>query len=505
MAARISISHASFSYGEQEIWRDINLEVERGETICLLGPNGCGKTTLLNCIHGDLVLKEGVIFLDGQDIRNMNITDIALKMGYVFQEHTSSFPYDSLEVVRMGRAPHLKIFQSPTEVDTRLAASIMTDMGIGYLAKKRYTRISGGERQLVLIARTLCQGPEIILFDEPTSHLDFKNQALVLETIARLSQMGLTIVFTSHFPNHAWLLKGRVVMMNNKGLVASGLSEEVMTEENLSKTYGVRVKVYRAQDGERTINFCNPELESRNTLRGSATHYDMQEMKMSTKTNTLKQGMTPEMANHMAYMAKSGGHSYIAPLLAKQVLTDYKISQGRCLDVGTGSGLLSIELAKISDLDITALDISPLMVKIANEEVSSNKLEKRIRVIEADAQKIPFDRNYFDLIVSKGTLWFFKDKVQAFKEMYRVLKPGGVIYIGCGDARRVPRNLSGFKKMLAFRLENQRRKFDKHWKELRLPPSKWDEILKQAGIDQFKYYPGYFWIEIRKPKTAKES
>jgi iron complex transport system ATP-binding protein len=260
MAAKIKISRASFSYGDQEVWRDIDLEIEEGETVCLLGPNGCGKTTLLNCVHGDLTLKQGEITLAGQDIRTMSSTEIARKVGYVFQEHTASFPYASLEVVRMGRAPHLKIFQAPSESDTLLAEHIMENLGISYLVNKRYTQISGGERQLVLFARTLCQNPEVILFDEPTSHLDFKNQAIILATITRLSRMGLTILLTSHFFNHAWLLNGRVAMMNDGGFVAVGPADEVMTEANLSETYGVKVKVYKAMNGNNAVNFCTPEL-----------------------------------------------------------------------------------------------------------------------------------------------------------------------------------------------------------------------------------------------------
>lgn len=259
MTAKISICSASFSYGNKEIWRDINLEVNKGETVCLLGPNGCGKTTLLNCIHGDLNLKSGDIMIDGQKIKTMTVIEIARSMGYVFQEHSAPFPYNALEVVRMGRTPHLGLLETPSGEDTEIAMNVMSEMGIGHLADKRYTNISGGERQLVLIARTLCQEPEMILLDEPTSHLDFKNQALVLQTIIGLAKKGLTVIMTSHFPNHAWLLDSRVAMMNSDGFIAIGSAEEVMTENNLSQTYGIRVKVHRAVDGNRNINFCTPE------------------------------------------------------------------------------------------------------------------------------------------------------------------------------------------------------------------------------------------------------
>ncbi|MDD4803472.1 MAG: ABC transporter ATP-binding protein [Syntrophomonas sp.] len=260
ITAKISIRSASFSYGKKEVWRDINLEIDKGETICLLGPNGCGKTTLLNCIHGDTPLNSGEIYIDGQNVKSMGVTELARLMGYVFQEHSAPFPFTSLEVVRMGRSPHLGLFQVPSRQDTERARNILEEMGIGHLANKRYTNISGGERQLVLIARTLCQGTEMILFDEPTSHLDFKNQAIVLQTINKLSNKGLTIIMTSHFPNHAWLLSSRVAMMGYKGFVDIGPAEKVMTEENLSETYGLKVKVYQGMDESNTIKFCTPEL-----------------------------------------------------------------------------------------------------------------------------------------------------------------------------------------------------------------------------------------------------
>lgn len=259
MSPKVLVRSAGFSYGNKEVWRDVNLVVEQGETICLLGPNGCGKTTLLNCIHGDLALRHGEIQNDGRDVAAMTITERARNMGYVFQEQSVPFPYSCLEVVRMGRAPYLGLFQVPSKRDSELARNIMEEMGIGHLADKRYSMLSGGERQLVVIARTLCQQPQIILFDEPTSHLDFKNQALILRTIKRLAGRGLTIIMTSHFPNHAWLLDSRVALMGQNGILVEGPAERVMTEENLSETYGLRVKVFEVKDGDTTVHFCTPE------------------------------------------------------------------------------------------------------------------------------------------------------------------------------------------------------------------------------------------------------
>lgn len=256
---KLSIKNAGFGYSEREpIWENINIDVRDGESLCLLGPNGCGKTTLFNCINGNYRLKTGSICVNGRDIRSYGIVEMAKTIGIVFQDHSAPFPYSSLEVVRMGRAPHLKIFDSPSLRDTETAYGIMEEMGIAHLAGKRYTHISGGERQLVLIARTLCQEPEMILFDEPTSHLDFKNQAMVLRTIKELSQKGMTIIMTSHFPNHVWKIGGSVAMLGYHGMVAQGNVGEVMTEENLSATYGVEVKIYDALTGNNKTRFCDP-------------------------------------------------------------------------------------------------------------------------------------------------------------------------------------------------------------------------------------------------------
>lgn len=261
MSVKLSIKNASFGYNDNDfVWKDINIDVREGECLCLLGPNGCGKTTLLNCINGTYYLKEGSIFVNNRNIKELSIIQLAKTIGIVFQEHSAPFPYTSLEVVRMGRTPHLGLFETPTKEDTKLALSIMEELGIAHLAGKSYTHISGGERQLVLIARTLCQQPEIILFDEPTSHLDFKNQAMVLRTIKSLSKKGMTIVMTSHFPNHVWDIGTRVAMMGYGEIVVQGPVEEVMTEQNLSKTYGVDTKIYGAKSDAGYIRFCAPNL-----------------------------------------------------------------------------------------------------------------------------------------------------------------------------------------------------------------------------------------------------
>ncbi|THB76288.1 MAG: ABC transporter ATP-binding protein [Desulfobacteraceae bacterium] len=258
----ICIENAAFAYGRQMVWQDLNLEVRKGDLMCLLGANGCGKTTLLNCLHGDLRLASGQISIEGTPIHTLPALDIARTIGVVFQEYATSFPYTVLDVVLMGRGPHLSMFSSPTREDRDIALSCLKNLGVLKLRDKKFTRISGGEKQLVLIARTLCQKPRIILMDEPTASLDFKNQALVLGMIRKLTDLGLTIIMTSHFPNHALLCADRVALMNDHTLVDSGDTRTIMTESNLKKTYDIDVRILSVNDppNQEMIKFCMPSI-----------------------------------------------------------------------------------------------------------------------------------------------------------------------------------------------------------------------------------------------------
>ena len=171
-------------------------------------------------------------------------------MGFVFQEHNVLFPYSVQDVVNMGRAPYLGIFAAPSKTDERIAGEALDLVGIGHLSERRYTEISGGERQLALIARALTQEPSILLLDEPTSHLDFGNQVLILNTIGRLArERRLTVVMATHFPNHALLTSNRVALMKDGGFMTVAHPERAITEETLRTLYGVDVRVMSFDNG----------------------------------------------------------------------------------------------------------------------------------------------------------------------------------------------------------------------------------------------------------------
>lgn len=273
MKGVVSITDAGFAYGDRDVFAGINLELSRGEILCLLGANGCGKTTLLNCVNGSLKLKTGRVRLHGQDTASMRVSQVARKVGFVFQEHSAPFPYPVLDVVCMGRAPHLRMFSAPSRHDRAIAEEALDMVGMYHLKDQPYTRISGGERQLVLIARTITQQPEVVLLDEPTSHLDFKNQTLILRMINRLATQGMSVMMSSHLPNHALLFSSKVALMCRGGILAAGRPDDIITEENLREIYGIEVRIFTGRDraGGNEIKLCLPALEPSDVV---ASHLD---------------------------------------------------------------------------------------------------------------------------------------------------------------------------------------------------------------------------------------
>jgi len=250
-AEAIAVQGVSCAYGERPVFEGLDLCLGQAEILSLLGPNGCGKTTLLRCIAGLMPVRAGRVLLDGQDVTTLSETERARRMGFVFQEHAILFPYTVLEVVRMGRAPHLGLFAAPAARDTAIAREAIATVGLEHLANRRYTQISGGERQLALIARALAQDPRILLLDEPTSHLDFGNQMRVLETVRRLArERGISVLMATHAPDHALFVADRVALMQAGRLLAVGAPEDVMTEDNLRTLYRTEIRMLTVPDGE---------------------------------------------------------------------------------------------------------------------------------------------------------------------------------------------------------------------------------------------------------------
>ncbi|MGF1619352.1 MAG: ABC transporter ATP-binding protein [Rhodomicrobiaceae bacterium] len=245
----LSAENLGFGYPRFPVGRDVDLRVEPGEVYCLLGPNGCGKTTLFKTLLGLIPRQGGSVELDGDDILRLDRRTIAQRVAYVPQAHTAVFPYTVRDMVLMGRTAHRGVFSSPGAADRERTGEALDQMGIASLADRDYTKISGGQRQLALIARALAQDARLIVMDEPTASLDFGNQVLVLTQVRKLAASGLGIVLSTHNPDHALACATRVHLMANGTTQASGAPGDVLTAELLSATYGVPVAVERLASG----------------------------------------------------------------------------------------------------------------------------------------------------------------------------------------------------------------------------------------------------------------
>lgn len=247
----IRVRDLSFSHKgtTATVLRQIDFEVEQGQVMTVLGPNGSGKTSLFHCLTGRWQPDCGEVLLGGASIRGMSRSEVAKRIAVVPQDHQPPFPYSVLDVVLTGRASHIGLFSSPSPKDRQVALSAIHTMGLEGLAERPYTQISGGERQMVLIARCLAQEAPVMLLDEPTSHLDFRNQVVVLSKVrAMVRENGLTAVMNLHDPNLALLFSDRVLLLNGGGAVAQGTPREVITREHLKRVYDLEV-AFLAGDG----------------------------------------------------------------------------------------------------------------------------------------------------------------------------------------------------------------------------------------------------------------
>ncbi len=226
-------------HGRGRVLSEVSFALERGELLCLLGPNGSGKTTLLRSLLGLLPPQAGDIRLLGRPLSDWSRNGLARHIGYVPQAHAGLFAFTVLDIVLMGRAAQVGRFATPSPRDHAIAMRSLETLGIAALAGRVYTHISGGERQLALVARALAQEPAILLLDEPTASLDFGNQIRVLEHLAHLRERGIAILMSTHQPEHALRCANRTALVGEGRLLALGPTADVATTANLARLYGV--------------------------------------------------------------------------------------------------------------------------------------------------------------------------------------------------------------------------------------------------------------------------
>lgn len=255
----IAIKELNFDYDSHPVLCDINFSV-KPETICgLLGPNGSGKSTLLKCINGLLTPRRGRVWIGEKNIRHLSRNAIARIMAVVPQQTSVAFAFSALQMVLMGRAARIRATGRPSSKDVCEAEEVLCDLGIIHLKNRPFNALSGGERQIVLLARALFQSPAIMLLDEPTAHLDFKNQYLIMELVKELTRRHhLTTLITLHDPNLAARYCGQVVMLKQGRVHRKGTMADVFDQSAIETLYGMSVSIHNDHNGGRGQWFVTP-------------------------------------------------------------------------------------------------------------------------------------------------------------------------------------------------------------------------------------------------------
>lgn len=260
MSNAITLNGLHFSYGTNEVLKDISFEFRQSGITAILGPNGSGKTTLLKLILGFLRPAQGNVAIFSHNLCELSLKQRAMLMAYVPQKHQAAFSYDCLDVVCMGRHPHGSIFSRYTDKDRQLAIENLNRMGIANLSNRPYTDLSGGEQQMVLIARALTQKAKVLILDEPVTGLDYGNQLNLLSQLVRLSRRDeITCIMTTHCPDHALWISDESLLLKDGMLVASGNSQAVINSKNLQKIYQAEFNVVEAQTSTGIIKTCIPK------------------------------------------------------------------------------------------------------------------------------------------------------------------------------------------------------------------------------------------------------
>jgi iron complex transport system ATP-binding protein len=246
VALKLWVHGLKMQYDAHSVLVGLEMKIEQGELVALLGANGAGKSTLLRCISKVVEPSEGLVYLDGKDMRSLTSREIARSMAVVPQETNADFDFTVEEIVLMGRFPHLGRFETEGAKERKLAWQAMEMTGVAHLARRSITTLSGGERQRVIMARAICQEPQLLLLDEPTANLDIGYECELLELVAALNrEKRITIIAAIHDLNLATQYFDRFILLANGRVLSAGSAEEVITAENIKASYGVPAVIYR--------------------------------------------------------------------------------------------------------------------------------------------------------------------------------------------------------------------------------------------------------------------
>jgi len=252
----LEVRELCFSYGEHRVLKGISFSAEYGELLSVLGPNGVGKSTLFRCILGLLKPQSGQCLIDSKSTAGLGAKELAAHIAYIPQSHYPTFNFSVMDMVLMGTTAQVNALSVPGKRQVALAYEALERLGIGHLENRGYTNISGGERQLVLIARAIAQQAKILIMDEPSANLDYGNRTRVMQTVRSLAGQGYAIIQSTHDPDQAFLYSDKVLAIHGGQVLAHGSPKDTITGELISKLYGVDVEVCSLKDD--TVRVCVP-------------------------------------------------------------------------------------------------------------------------------------------------------------------------------------------------------------------------------------------------------
>ena len=245
----LSVSHLTFAYDKTPVLNDVSFTLGEGTLLAILGPNGVGKTTLFRCILGEQKRYSGTIEIDGAETKALGARALAHRIAYIPQTHAPAFRFSVRDMVLMGTTHRISPLSAPKAKEQAIAEEAMARLGIEALADKDFSRISGGEQQLVYIARALAQQAKTLLMDEPTSSLDYGNQLSVLSTVRELTREGYTVLLSTHNPQHALWYADEILALHNGSVAANGAAKEQLTPELLRTLYGTDIRLLDTDSG----------------------------------------------------------------------------------------------------------------------------------------------------------------------------------------------------------------------------------------------------------------
>ena len=252
----LNVKDVCFSYGTHNVLKNVSFSAEYGEFMSVLGPNGVGKSTLFRCLLGLLTPSEGCVTISGRNIQSMSAAELSRSMAYIPQSHNPAFNFSVLDMVLMGTTSQVGRFSVPGKAQIELAEAALERLEIAHLRDRGCAQISGGERQLVLIARAIAQQAKILVMDEPSANLDFGNKLRVMRTVKSLTEDGYSVIQSTHDPDQAYLYSDKILALYDGRVLAWGTPQHTISSSLISTLYGVDVEVCSMRGDD--IRICVP-------------------------------------------------------------------------------------------------------------------------------------------------------------------------------------------------------------------------------------------------------